>query len=72
MEKCKTPVKKKEVVYKTPFTMSQLESSIDKALDELNFGGLWESAFRDINDTLKELESKLTFVTCYSFSASQV
>ena len=44
--------KEKEATYNIPFNMDELESLIDSALNDLDFGGMVESTFGDMKTTL--------------------
>lgn len=45
--------KEKDVIYKIPYGMDELESLIDSALDDMDFGGLVKSSFADLDAALK-------------------
>ena len=51
----------KESTYKIPFNMEELESLIDSALNEMDFGGMVKSTFADLNTTLKTQDSEFIF-----------
>ena len=53
----------KDLTYKIPFNMNELESLIDSALSDMDFGGKVESTFADFNTTLKAQESEFTWLS---------
>ena len=55
-------VSERESAYKIPFKMEELESLIDSALNEMDFGGMVKSTFADLNSTLKTQDSELVFL----------
>ena len=48
----------KDLTYKIPFNMNDLESLIDSALSDMDFGSKVESTFADFHTTLKAQESE--------------
>ena len=53
----------KDLTYKIPFNMNELESLIDSALSDMDFGSKVESMFTDFNTTLKAQESEFIWLS---------